>query len=434
MRRIWPAIVIAVLFAPVVYRLCWGETSESPTGKREITYMAWGYPSQLGTERRLIEKFHEENPDIHVRFIMAPMSSYYDKVGIMFASGTAPDIVRVNPQHFAAYVRMGYLKDLEPLMEADAGYNPEDFFPAARDAGLYNGRHYGLGVLFTRGLVYYNKTAFKEAGVEEPWDAYRAGRWHWGDLVETARRLTIRDEETGRPLQYGINFIGRIYNVFDVAMSNGGRILSEDGTEAYLDSPEVLDAVNRILDLRRKWHVAPTPEQGAMALFSFESGRLAMEIDSSGESPRLRDAITDFEWDVAPTPYGSEGAGSSHGAHLLVMNAATKEAAAAWRFMTFVTGPTAERLLGVEERRCIPTRREIAFSEEYLSADEPPFNMRAFVADIDMPVRQVPVTEKWNEWTSEFQAYLDQIWLGGRPPQEALREADARIDRILRDS
>ena len=434
MKKLLSAIVIAVLLAPVVYRLSWGETYESPPGKTEITYMAWGYPSQLGTEQRLIDKFHEENPDVDVRFIMAPMSSYYDKVGIMFASGTAPDIMRVNPPHFAAYVRMGYLGDLDPLMAADPDYDPADFFPAARDAGLYNARHYALGVLFTRSLVYYNKTAFRDAGVEEPWDAYLAGRWQWDDLVEKARLLTTRDEETGRPVQYGLNFIGRIYNVFDMTLANGGRILTADASEALLDGPEVLDAVNWILDLRRKWQVAPTPEQGAMSLFSFESGKLAMEIDSSGESPRLRDAITDFEWDVAPMPYGSAGAGGSHGAHLLVMNAATKEAHAAWRFMTFVTGPAAERLLGVELRRCIPTRREIAFSEEYLAAEEPPFNMRAFVADIDMPVRQVPVTEKWNEWTTEFQAHLDEIWLGGKPPEQALKEADERIDKILSES
>lgn len=65
---------------------------------------AWGYPSQPATEQDLIEAFHELNPDVHVTFIMAPLRSYYDKLGIMFASGTAPDVVRVNNVQFPVYV------------------------------------------------------------------------------------------------------------------------------------------------------------------------------------------------------------------------------------------------------------------------------------------------------------------------------------------
>ncbi len=432
MRKAATALILLLLAGPIAYRLSWREAMEIPPGKTAITYMAWGYPSQLKTEGDLVEAFHRENPDVHVTFIMAPMSSYYDKVTIMFASGTAPDILRTNPQHFAAYARLGYLMHLDPLMDADPLYDPADYFPAARDAGLYDGKHFALGVLFTRSLVYYNKTLFREAGVEEPWDAFVKGQWTWDNMLEKARLLTKYDDK-GRPIQFGMNFPGRSYGLFEVAAANGGKILSDDLRKSLVNTPKVVEAAEWILDLKRKWRVAPTPEQGALSIFSFESGRLAMEIDSSGESPRLRDAIKNFEWDVAPTPYGTEGPGATHGAHLLVMNAAAKQADAAWRFMKFVTGPVAERLLGVELRRCIPTRRDLAMSEEYLSADEPPFNMRAFVADIERRQPNVPVTEKWNEWTTELETALEQIWLESKSPQEALDEAAERIDVILNE-
>lgn len=395
--------------------------------------MAWGYPSQLATEQNLIEAFHQLNPDVYVTFIMVPIRSYYDKLGIMFASGTAPDVIRVNGVHFPLYAANRYLARLDGLMEADPNYNGDDFFPPARDAGLLGDEHYGLGVLLTRSLVYYNKTLFEEAGVETPWESYLAGRWQWEDFLDAAKKLTRFDEKTGRPIQFGTNSGTAYYGVFDRTLANGGNALSADGKQSLVNSPEAVEALRLIDDLSRKWHVSPTPQQGAMSLFSFESGKMAMEFDSSGESPRFRDAIKDFEWDVAPIPLGTAGPYASHGAHLLVMNAATRQQEAAWRFMTFVTGPVAERLLGVELRRCIPGRRAIALSQEYLSADLPPFNMRAFVADIDAPIRRVRVTEKFSEWTTVYQSHLDQVFLGDRDAQEAMDDAAERINKILEE-
>jgi len=432
MKTLLKIVVFLLLAAPVAYRLSVAGTDHIVAGKTNITYMAWGYPGHLRTERQLIEKFEEVNPDVHVHFIMAPMSSYFDKLGIMLASGTAPDVFRVFPTYFAHYAKVGYLKKLDPLMAADPTYDPDDFFKQARDVGLYQGDHYALGVIFGRMLIYYNKTLFAQAGVEEPWDAFREGRWTWDEMLQTAKKLT-RYDENGRPIQFGMNFPGGTSHIINMIKSNGGEVLSEDETQCLLDSPMAVETVRWTRDLVEKWHVAPTPEQATMGIFSFESGKLAMEIDSSGETPRLRDAIKDFDWDVAPMPYGEGGLSGGFGAHCLVMNAKTEKVDASWRFMRFVTGPVAEHLLAVEERRCIPTRRELAFSEEYLSSQEPPFNMEAFIADIDKPQEMVLPDEKYLEWTTEFQSYLDQIYLGGRDPKEALEEACVRIEEILNE-
>lgn len=430
MKNVLKIVIFVLLAAPVAWRLSLADTDHDVPDKTTVTYMAWGYPGHLRTERQLIDKFQELNPDIHVRFIMAPMSSYFDKLGIMLASGTAPDVFRVFPTYFAHYAKVGYLKHLDPLMAADPGYNPDDFFKQARDVGLYKGNHYALGVIFGRSLIYYNKTLFKEAGVEEPWKTFQEGRWDWDEMLTKAKTLTKYDEN-GRPTQFGMNFPGGTWHILSMIQSNGGEALNEDNTECLLDSPMAVEMVRWTQDLVEKWRVAPTPEQATMGIFSFESGKLAMEMDSSGETPRLRDAIKDFDWDVAPMPYGAAGPSGGFGAHCLVMNAKTEKTDAAWRFMTFVTGPEAEHLLAVEERRCMPTRRALAFSEEYLSSEEPPFNMDAFIADIDEPQEIVLPDEKNLEWTTEFQAYLDQIYLGGRDPQAALEEACVRIEKIL---
>jgi len=432
MGKVWKALSVVLLAAPIAWYFAGSIPAGNQSRKTVVRYMAWGYPAQLKTDRELIKVFESqpENSDIAVEFIMAPMQSYYDKVQLMLASGTAPDVIRVNPDHFASYVRLGFFKDLEPFMQADATYNPDDIFKVARDRALYKGHHYGVGVLFTTMLCYYNKTLFQKAGVKDPWQRYEEHKWDWDDFLEAAKSLTVYDSD-GRPIQYGTNIRGGVDNLCKFILGRGGQLVSPDGKLSLVNSPIAVDCVSWMNDLVWKWHVSPTLTQSALSVFEFESGRIAMELDSSGESPRLRESITSFLWDVAPCPGTGNGRMPSHESHVLVMNAAAKEPEGAWRFMKFMTSPVAERILGCKLRRCIPTRRSVAFSEEYLSADRAPYNMRAFIAGVDDPQQQIVYDPKWSEWTLEWRAHLDELFLGTKSPRQAMDEAAANIDLIL---
>lgn len=432
MSKAWKIVLAVALASPVFYHYLTLAPAEAHSGKTVVRYMAWGYPAQLKTERELIDLFEAqpENSDVRIEFIMAPMASYYDKLQLMFASGTAPDIVRVNPDHFTSYIGLGFFKDLDPLMQADPSYHPDDYFKVARDRALYKGRHYGIGVLFTTLLCYYNKTIFENAGVDDPWKRFQEGRWSWDDFLETAKQVTLTDA-SGRPVQFGTVFQANAAGTSRMVQSRGGQLVTPDGRHSLVNTPICVDTVNWINDVVWKWRVSPTPQQAALSVFEFESGKVAMMLDSSGESPRLREAIASFEWDVAPSPGLGGGRIATHDAHILVMNSATKVPDGAWRFMKFMVSEPAERLLGCRLRRCIPTRRGIALSDEYLSADKPPYNMRAFVAGVDDPQPQLPYDEKWAEWIVEWQAHLDECFLRSKPTQQAMDEAVVRIDMIL---
>ena len=430
MAKLWKVLIALALFAPIAWRLSLSAPPKDTSRKTVMRYMAWGYPSQLGTERKLVEAFEAqpENADIDVEFIMAPMQSYYDKLQLMLVSGTGPDVVRVNPDHFFGYVKLGFAKDVEPYMQSDPQFNLDDFFLAARNASLYNGRHYGVGVLFTTTLVYYNKTIFQKAGVKDPWQRYQDNEWDWNSFLDAAKKTTI-DEESNR--QYGCDLSGSLNVASFMVPSWGGRLLSPDRKTCLVNSPQAVDALQWVVDVVWKWRAAPTPAQSAMSIFTFESGKMAMMLDSSGESPRLRDAISKFEWDVAPTPVGPTGIAASYGAHLLIMNSATKVPDVAWRYMRFMTSPVAEKILGCQLRRCIPTRRAIALSEEYLRADGPPYNMRAFIARVDNPQPETPYDDRWPEWSSLWQNYIDAAFLSTKPVQQAMDEAVVEIDKVL---
>src|SRR5690349_20162980 len=98
--------------------------------------------------------------------------------------------------------------------------------------------------------------------------------------------------------------------------------------------------------------------------------------------------------------------------NLLVMSAESHHPEAAWEVMKFMTGREAERKLYVEMRRSFPTRKDVAYSPEYLrSGDKPPHHIDAFVSSI-VRGRTLPITSRWAEWTTEFNSALEPLFNG----------------------
>jgi len=144
-------------------------------------------------------------------------------------------------------------------------------FPFALEEGTYNGQLYGLNMLGGCQLIYYNKNLFRQAGLPDPYQLYLHGEWTMDKFVEIAERLTKNDSH-GNPIQFGCNMPYPWYPVW----AFGGEFLSPDYKRCLLDTPQAIRGLQWMKDLRWKYHVSPTPAEGNMSAFKFESGRLGM--------------------------------------------------------------------------------------------------------------------------------------------------------------
>ncbi|RPI95895.1 MAG: extracellular solute-binding protein, partial [Chloroflexi bacterium] len=126
------------------------------------------------------------------------------------------------------------LLDLTPYLEADdrPAANPEDYFPEVWQAGVFDGKVYGLPWIAQPVVLYYNKDIFDEMGVEYP-----NPDWTWDDFKQAAMDLTNEEH-------YGFTMIAGWPPVELWVYSYGGELVNEDLTEAPVDSQEVMDAVN----------------------------------------------------------------------------------------------------------------------------------------------------------------------------------------------
>lgn len=87
-----------------------------------------------------------------------------------------------------------YFRDLGPLMEADAAFDTEDFWPgmlASCQTG--DGRILGVPTVARMMGIFYNETAFDQAGLSLP-----APGWTWDDFRQITTQLTLPQGEATR--------------------------------------------------------------------------------------------------------------------------------------------------------------------------------------------------------------------------------------------
>jgi multiple sugar transport system substrate-binding protein len=399
-------------------------------GKIKLRYMAWGNPEQMALEEKLCEQFGQENPDIEVKFFRVPGSAYLNKAIVMFASRTAPDVVRIDHYNFPDLVRKNYFLNLSPLAEKDKGFRESDFFPTTISEGKYKGGLYGLNVMFGGEIMYYNKKLIKEAGLEDPYVLAKKGEWTYDRFLKHAIAMTKR--ENGRVTSFGCAVPSFPMNVPTI-WAFGGDILTPDKKRSLLDLPGSIAAYQFLADLRWKHQCAPTPAQAAQSAYSFESGKLGMEFGWMGSAPRYNSAIKTFDWDICPIPVGPAGNVSMIKGNQIVIYRETKHPEAAWRFIRFLTSPEVEKLLYVDNRRNFPTRKSVAYSEAFLKPKVRPFQTDVFLQAVEK-ARELPINHRWSEWNQVLSSEQDNLYSGReRDAEIVMKRAATRINQVLAD-
>ena len=74
-----------------------------------------------------VEAFNAKYPNITVKVEEVP-EDFPTKVFTLAAAGTLPDEVRVWEPHVLEFGRAGQLQDLQPMIDAESSFQPEDFY------------------------------------------------------------------------------------------------------------------------------------------------------------------------------------------------------------------------------------------------------------------------------------------------------------------
>jgi sn-glycerol 3-phosphate transport system substrate-binding protein len=301
------------------------------------------------------------------------------------------------------------------------------FYPAFLRNGDINGRIWGVPFQRSTIVAYYNKDAFREAGLDPEHPPAT-----WAENAEFARKLTQREGD--RTTRWGIQIpaTGFTYWLLQALVAEAGaELASDNGTKVHLNDPRVAQALQYWIDLAQKdkSHPPGIVEWGTTPR-DFLEGKAAIIWHTTGNLTNIR-TNAKFPFGVAMLPAGvRRGSPTGGGNFYMFKSASPAQREASLKFLKFVTSPQKAAAWGIATGY-VATRPDAWETPE----------MKAYVADFpaaavarDQLAFAVPEfsTHENQRVTQAFDNETQAAMLGRKTVIAALEEAQANATRILR--
>ena len=368
----------------------------------EIEYWQYVFDTRVKAMTQLIAKFQEANPDIKVKQTTFPYADYQTKVAAAILAGQGPDVVQLFYGWTDNFIAGKMIRPLRA--EAFPAANIErDFFPIV-SAMKRGNDYYGLPTAVRSLALFYNKKAFKDAGLD-PNNPPKTLE----ELVAAAEKTTKRDGS------------GNITSA-GMTLDMGGQdhqwwrevLIRQFGGVPYTEN-----------DTKKKHKVGQTGfmDEGQA---DFRAGLAAMTIDGTFRLGSFG-TIKSFEWGVTELPANAQGVRSNYAsyfANAITTKAEGEKLAAAEKFLTYVSSPEAMKIW-MEVVGELPARRAAALTPE--NAAHPIYG--PFLKGLEYAH-----TTLFKDEAAQRQVAIDmanRVLIGGEDPKTSLAKAAEAEQAIL---
>jgi sn-glycerol 3-phosphate transport system substrate-binding protein len=311
----------------------------------EPIQLSFWYPVDLGGGLAkvidgLVGDFNKAHPDIQVT---ATYTGNYDvtlqKIQASKLAGTLPDVAVTEISSVPVLAALGAAQPVDELIDSSGGKKFLDrFWPSMLLNCTYDGKVYGVPFQRSTPVMYYNKDAFSEAGLDPEKPPVT-----WDELISVAQKLTKREGE--RTTRWGIELPLEAFNWFYYALtySNGGETLSRDGNKVLWDEPKNIEALQFWHDLVNKYKVTPAYTPWNDGPQEFAAGKTAIVWHSTGSQAFMRQNVK-FHWGLGRIPRNTQFGPPSGGGNMLMYATEPSRKNAAWTFITWMSeAPQAAR-------------------------------------------------------------------------------------------
>lgn len=352
--------------------------SQSTTNGEQvtITFSLWD-EIQSVVYQEIIDKFEEQNPDIHVEMQLTPWDQYWTKFDAATGANQAADTFFMNVW-VPKYAEAGVLEPLDSYMERD-GFDLSLYSSTIVENGIYNDVHYTVPKGTDSLAVIINTELFEKYGVAEP-----ESDWTWDDMLSICEELKTSIDAAGDSV-YPMDFILNSTNGSwqPVIYQFGGKLFNDDGTSAY-GSEESIAAIQSLVDMIDAGYIPDYQTiSDTEAEEIFISGQACMLYLPTFSSQKIEQAgMENVKLIELPTAETNQFiAGNMH----YGMNSASEHKEEAWRFLQYLASEEANDMVG-QSGIDLPA---LLSSQEYYADSFNQFDGAAFVEDLKNAVPYV---------------------------------------------
>lgn len=305
----------------------------------------------------------------------------------------------------------------------------DGFYPAFLANSRAEGKLWSVPFQRSTAVMYYNKDAFKEAGLNP-----EAFPRTWAELEAAAEKLTKKDT-AGRVTRWGVKMAADTGNAqwtFGALANQAGHILmNEAGTETYFNDPKAIEALSYWQGLATRHHATPDGVSNWAQLSpDFLEGNTAIIQHTTGNLTNVR-SNAKFAFGVAGLPGKAGPRTVVGGGNIYFFKQATPaERAAALKFAQFLTAPerAADWSIKTGYIGTQPAAYETKALKEYVASFPPADVARGF---LPVAVGELSTFENQRVYaalTDNIQATLN----GTKTPAAAMADTQAAAERLLK--
>lgn len=366
---------------------CIKNTNKFSTQKQTtIQFASWGSESEISILKPILSDFEKENPNIKIDFMHIPQN-YFQKIHLLFASNTAPDVIFMNNQYLPIYANAGVLEDLSPYTN---DFEYKKFFPIALKTLSYKEKIYAIPRDVSTLVVFYNKDIFDKYNIPYP-----NKNWDINDLLSTAQKLTHV------PQVFGISFEEEPLFYLPYLNYFGVKNLAKNTTQMQ-------DGLNFYANLRTKYHVAPKKEESASATMAqmFLQEKLGMQISGRWLVPKYRQEAK-FRWDIVRFPDNNGLHTSPVDASGWAISKSSKHKQEAIKLVKYLSSKENSEKF-TQSGLIVPARIDVANSKAFLD-NKSPQNSKEFL-EILNNATPTPVTLNFKEVTDNMKTQNERLF------------------------
>ena len=343
-----------------------------------------------------------------VKLEIIPNDDMEGRVGGASQTDSLPDILAGDVVRIPYWASEGIFTDI--TTQIDSLPNLSDLQQGHIEAGTIDGAKYVLPFVTDISVMVWNKALYEEAGLDP-----EHGPATYAEFEEQAKAVAAlnKDGVAGSYLA-GQSGGALTFKLFPSIWADGEEVLSEDGTEAYLNS----DTAKEVLKVWR--NLAETPnglgdgskeETGATWTAPFANGNIGVMPYPNTSIASIIEAEADggFECGVCIIPGTKEGDGSTYlGGDAMGISRNCQHVDQAWNFIAWLMTEEAQQEVFADNNDTASNLKTLA--EGYENADE---RVKAFNATIEYghTPKAIYFNEAFNAAGSPFQILIqDAVW------------------------
>jgi multiple sugar transport system substrate-binding protein len=394
-------------------------------GRTEISFASAAF---FGNESfgDLCTAFNESQDRIMVSFIELPPPSsstevYQGLVQQLARNTGTPDVFSQDVIWIAGFAAAGWALPLDEYISQE---QKAAYFPGTLAACTYQDQLTALPWFMDTGMLYHRTDLLEKHGgtVPETWD----------DMAKMGKAAMDAGDTPFGYLWQGKQAEVLVCDAVEVIGSNGGRILSEDGSRSMIGEDAAVQAIQFLYDTINELGISPSDvlsweEEGSRAPFT------------SGQSMFLRN--WSYVWPISQDPDVSEvvgkvGAGplphfpngksaSCLGGYQLGVNANSQNRDAAIEFVQFLSSPEIQKRIALNFG--LGPSRPALFKDSQINKEQP---FMATLEPVFTGATPRPVTPQYAKVTLALQSGISKALVSGNVEDE-MTSLSSQLDRLI---